>query len=412
MYDFLDQSTRLLEQAGHLGEIDANVLELLKAPARVVRFRIPLKMDDGSLQCFDACRVRYNDALGPTRDGTRISPDFNADEASALALIMTIKHAAGRIPAGGGKGGIAADPRRLSRRELEALCRGYVRHLRSGGSGYDVPGADIGTDLQCMAWMLDEHESLQGRHEPAAVNDKPAILGGTVGGYEATGEGVFDVCREAAGDAGLDLAGAAIAIQGFGQVGSVAAARFRAEGARVVAVSDVRGGVYSKDGIDVEALLAHRASAGTVCGLAGTADISNEELLACDCDVLVPAAVQGVITADNAGGVQARMVVEAANAPTTLEAESMLIDAGVTVVPDVLANAGSVHLCQMERTQGLYDHYWDVEDVHGLRHTRMIASYRAAMNAAAVHGGVSARLGAWINALKRIEEAVKARGWC
>ena len=412
MYSFLEQSSLILQEAGKVGQIDPNVMQLLEAPQRVISFRIPLKMDDGSFRVFDAHRVRYNDALGPTRDGTRISPELDLDEVKALALIMSVKHAAGKIPAGGGKGGIAADPKALSGREFEALCRGYMRHLHSSGSAYDVPGADVGTNLQTMSWMLDEFESIHNRHEPTAVNDKPPILGGTLGGYEATGSGVFEVFEEAAREIGLEIEGARVAIQGFGQVGAVAAQRFFAAGCKVIAISDSRGGVFSENGIDVPSLIEHKQTTGQVLGLEGTHGVTNEELIACDCDVLVPAALQGVITSDNAVHVKARLVVEAANAPTTMEADRILAEKGVTVVPDVLANAGSVHLCQMERTQGLYDNYWDEATINQFRRERLSGGFHAALNTAARYQVTSARIGAWINALKRMEEAIKMRGWC
>lgn len=411
-YDFLEQSTRLLRDAGEIGKIDPNVMAFLAAPGRVVTFRIPLKMDDGSFRVFDAYRVRYNDALGPSRDGTRISADLDLSEVKSLALIMSIKHAAGHIPAGGGKGGVVANPRELSKREFEALCRAYIRYLRPGGHAYDVPGADIGTDLQTMSWMLDEYESITGYHDPAAINDKPPILGGSLGGYEATGRGVFDVFEEAAKETGFEIKDASVAIQGFGQVGSVAARMFYEAGCRVVAVSDSRGGVYAKNGLDIPALLAHKQATGKVADFADSKPLTAQTVLECDCDVLVPAAVQGVITADNADRIKAEMLVEAANAPTTLEADAMLREKNTTIVPDVLANAGSVHLCQMERSQGLSDDYWDINTINRLRHKRLVGGYRAAMNAAAKHQLKSARMGAWINALKRIEEAMHMRGWC
>lgn len=412
MYDFLEQSTRILREVGEIGGIDPSVMEFLAAPARVVAFRIPLKMDDGSCRIFDAYRVRYNDALGPSRDGTRISPDLDIDEVKSLALIMTIKHAAGRIPAGGGKGGVAADPRELSRREFEALCRAYIRYLRPRGAAYDVPGADIGTDLQTMSWMLDEYESITGYHDPPAINDKPPILGGSLGGYEATGRGVFEVFEEAARETGFEIENARIAIQGFGQVGSVAASMFQEAGCRVVAVSDSRGGVYAKAGIDIAGLLEHKQRTGQVADFPGTSPVTSDGLLESDCDVLVPAAVQGVITADNADRIRASVLVEAANAPTTIEADGILTEKGVFIVPDVLANAGSVHLCQMERTQGLSDDYWDIETINHLRRKRLLGGYRAAMNTAAKYQVKSARIGAWINAVQRVEEAMKMRGWC
>ncbi|MGF1467052.1 MAG: Glu/Leu/Phe/Val dehydrogenase [Sandaracinaceae bacterium] len=411
MYDFLTESTRLLRQAGELGGIDPAVIDLLAEPMRIVAFRIPLRLDDGRRRIFQAYRVRHNDALGPSRDGTRISADLDLDEVKALGLIMSIKHAAGEIPAGGGKGGIVAEPRDLSRWEYERLCRAYIRHLQPSGPDYDVPGADIGTDLQSMAWMLDEYEQVAGGHRPAAIDDKPIILGGSPGGYEATGGGVFDTTQEAIGPLGLSIDGAAIAIQGFGQVGSVAARLYAEAGARVLAVSDREGGVHRDDGLDIEALAVHAAEAGTVAGFPGGEAIGNAELLVCACDVLVPAAVQGVLTVENADRVQARLIVEGANSPTSVDADAVLTDRGITVVPDIIANSGSVHVCQMERSQGLYDNRWSFEQVEELRRERMLRAYREALHAGGRHGVRSARLGAWINALERLQLAIKTRGW-
>jgi glutamate dehydrogenase len=286
-----------------------------------------------------------------------------------------------------------------------------VRYLRLCGPDYDVPGADIGTDLQSMAWMLDEYEQITGGHSPASIDDKPTILGGSPGGYEATGAGVFDTAQEAAAGLGLPLGEARVALQGFGQVGSVAAGRFQAAGARVIAVADLRGGVHREDGLDVDALLEHATEAGTVAGFPGAEAIGNPELFELDCDVLVPAAVQGVITTGNADRVRARLVVEGANAPTSLDADTALAERGVMVVPDILANSGSVHVCQMERSQGLSDNRWPLEEVDALRRSRQLHAYREASHAAASHHVPSLRLGAWINAVQRLETAIKTRGW-
>ncbi|EON91988.1 glutamate dehydrogenase [Marinobacter lipolyticus SM19] len=240
----------------------------------------------------------------------------------------------------------------------------------------------------------------------------PPILGGSLGGYEATGSGVFDVFREAAELHGVDIESARVAVQGFGQVGSVAASLFYEAGCDVVAVSDSRGGVYANNGLDIPGLLAHKQTTGKVADFRGSQPLTSAEMLECDCDVLVPASVQGVITADNADRIRARMVVEAANAPVTVAADEMLLEKGVIVVPDVLANAGSVHLCQMERSQGLSDYYWDIDTINRMRQERLTRSYREALNTAAEYQVKSIRLGAWINALKRIEEAMHMRGWC
>ena len=413
MYDFWEQGSRALGRAGEIAGVEPEVLALLSAPMRVVSFRIPLRMDDGRRRVFQAYRVRYNDALGPSRDGTRISPELDEREVKALALLMTVKHAAGRIPAGGGKGGVAADPRNVSEWEYERVCRAYIRHLQPTGPAYDVPGADIGTSLQSMAWMLDEYEQITRGHSPAAVNDKPAILGGSLGGEEATGRGLFDVFRAAADERRLRLepSRTRVAVQGFGQVGGVAASMFHEAGYRVVAVSDVDGGVHREEGLDVPALRAHARETGGVAGFPGGDVLGNAELLACDCEVLVPAAVQGVITEENAHRIRAELLVEGANGPTTLEADSILAERGVAVVPDVLANAGSVHVCQMERTQGLQDDYWDWATVDELRRKRLLRAYREASKTAARFEIDSVRLGAWINALEHIRDAVKRRGW-
>jgi len=411
MYDFLDQATRTLRKAGETADIDPQVLELLEGPDRLIAFRIPLKMDDGSRRIFDAYRVRHNHALGPSRDGTRISPTIDLDEVKALGLIMSIKQAAGRIPAGGGKGGIAADPSRLSRGELERLCRAFMRKLQPAGPAIDIPGADIGTDLQSMAWMLDEYEQITGEHAPMAVNDKPRVLGGSLGGYEATGKGVYEVFRVAAEENGLDPEASSVAIQGFGQVGSVAAQQFHQAGCRVVAVSGRAGGIHAREGLDIPAVMEHKQATGSLADFPGSEPISNEELLELECDVILPAAVQGVITEANAPRIRARMLLEAANGPTTLEADEIIRGNGITVVPDVLANAGSVQVCQMERTQGLYDNWWDEATIDRMRSERLKRAYREASETAAEHGTDSVRLGAWINAIRRMEEAIHWRGW-
>ncbi|WP_440996361.1 Glu/Leu/Phe/Val family dehydrogenase [Arhodomonas sp. SL1] len=412
MYDFLEQANALLRRAGEHGGIDPAVVELLSGPLKVLSFRIPLKMDDGRRRIFEAYRVRHNDALGPCRDGTRIAPHVTAGEVKALGLLMTVKHAAGHIPAGGGKGGIVADPRQLSEREYERLCRAYIRFLRPAGPALDVPGADIGTNARTMAWMLDEYEQITGGHYPAAINDKPAILGGSLGGAEATGRGVFDATAKAVDDMGRDLDDTTAAVQGLGQVGAVVAAMLHEAGCRVVTVSDSRGAIHRGDGLDIPAVREHATANGTVTGFPGAEPLSNAALLTGACDILIPAAVQGVITADNAAAIQAGLLVEAANGPTTLEGEEILLERGVRIVPDIIANSGSVHVCQMERTQGLYDDYWDADTINGLRRKRLLDAYQAALHTAHGHDLRSVRLGAWINALKRVEEAIHLRGWC
>jgi len=399
-----------LKTAGELGGIDENVIELLSGPKRIQEFRIPLKMDKGDLRIFTAYRVHYNDALGPCKDGTRIVPDLTLDEVKALAFFMTVKHAVAGIPGGGAKGGIKADPRKLSEKELEQLCRAFIRNLQPKGPWADVPGADIGTSEKTMAWMLDEYEQVIGYHMPAAINDKPPILGGSLGGMEATGRGVSHALSAAAKDIGLSIKGARIVVQGFGQVGSVAADLLRSAGAKVVAVSDIDGGIKNDNGLDILKLSQHVEKTGSVINFPGTEATTNEEILLLDCDILILAAVQSVIHDKNVEKVKAKLIAEGANGPITTSAEMVLLDRGVAVVPDVVANCGSAIVCSFERTQGITDDYWDIETVNTRMEQRILKAYQEAVATAKEFGTRSIRNGAWIFALKKIERAMKLRG--
>jgi len=394
-----------------LGNIDSRVLEILQAPKRTMQFRIPLKMDDGSFNVFQAYRVHYSDALGPCRNGTRIRPNLTLDEIKALAIFMTIKHCAADIPAGGGKGGIQADPSKLSNNDMERLIRAFVRNLQPKGPWVDVPGADIGTGEQAMSWMLDEYEQINGFHCPAAINDKPPILGGSLGGEAATGRGVFMVLMAAADDIKMNVKESTAVVQGFGQVGSVLANLLYQEGCRIIAVSDVYGGIYSSTGIDILKLEDHVTRTGKVKDFPGTDVIANEEIFASKCDILIPAAVQSVIHGANAKDVKAKLIAEGANGPVTTEADAELTDRGITIVPDVVANSGGATVCHFERSQGLSDQYWDLETVNKRLKQRILKAYYDAANTAREFKTPSLRTGAWIHALKKIEKAMKLRGW-
>ncbi|HSO20692.1 MAG TPA: Glu/Leu/Phe/Val dehydrogenase, partial [Desulfosarcina sp.] len=277
MDNVFEVAIRTLNRAGEIGGIDARVMEILQEPKRIQQFRIPLKLEDGSFQVFPAYRVHYCDALGPYRDGTRIRPDLTLDEIKALGLFMTIKHCAADIPAGGAKGGVKADPAQLSKRDMEQLVRAFVRNLQPRGAWADVPGADIGTGEQAMAWMLDEYEQITGIHSPAAINDKPPILGGSLGGEAATGRGVFITLKAAAEDMQLDIAQSTAVVQGFGQVGTALAELLHEAGARIVAVSDVYGGIQSAAGIDIPKLKAHVARTGKVVDFPGSEPVANAD---------------------------------------------------------------------------------------------------------------------------------------
>ena len=400
-----------LNNAGKLGAIDSRVLEILQAPKRIMEFRIPLKLDDGSFSVFQAYRVHYCDALGPCRNGTRIRPNLSLDEIKALALFMTIKHCVADIPAGGAKGGIQADPSKLSDSDMERLIRAFVRNLQPKGPWIDVPGADIGTGEQAMAWMLDEYEQITGYHCPTAINDKPPILGGSLGGEAATGRGVFMVLMAAADDINMKIKESTAVVQGFGQVGSALANLLHQEGCRVIAVSDVYGGIYASSGIDILKLKDHVVRTGKVPEFPGTDAITNEELFATECDILIPAAVQSVIHKGNAKNVKTKLIVEGANGPITTDADEELTEKGITIVPDVVANSGGATVCHFERIQGLSDQYWDLETVNKRLEQRILKAYHDAARTAREFKAPSLRTGAWIHALKKIEKAMKLRSW-
>ena len=404
-----ETSLKTLHEAAAIGQINAEVVRLLEQPKRQFEFTIPVRMDDGHLEIFQAFRVHYCDALGQVKNGVRVVPDMDMDTAKALGFWMTIKHAVGGIPAGGGKGGIKADPSKLSRREYEALIRGFIRYLPMKGTWVDVPGADIGTHGQTQSWMLDELEAIQGFHSPAAINDKPIEANGTELSREATGTGAFFVTREVTRDLGIPDA-ASFAVQGYGNVGRVAAELLCQRGHKLVAVSDIFGGIENQDSIDVNALGAYVDEHKTVKGFPGCRDITPSELLEVPCDILLPAAVQSVIHEGNACKIQAKLIMECANGPTTPEAEKILESRGVIIVPDVLVNCGSAIVCSFERTQGLTDSYWDRETVRSRLEERIVKAYQQTA-AVAKELGVSYRDAAWVNALRKIEKAMLVRGW-
>lgn len=404
-----ETSQATLHTAAKIAGIDPNAVRYLEQPKRIFQFTIPMKMDNGELRFFEAYRVHYNDALGQVKNGLRFVPDLDLDIVKALGLWMTIKHAVAGIPAGGGKGGVKVDPGTLSEGEYERLCRAYIRKLPMKGAWVDVPGADIGTSGKTMAWMLDELEEIKQYHQPAAINDKPVTTNGTQLSMEATGTGVFFVTREAVKDAGI-AGDAKIVIQGFGNVGRTAAVLFQEAGFRVIAIGDIKNAVYNENGLDVKALVEHVQKTGYVEGFAGATGMTNAALLELPCDILVPAAVQSVLNADNADRIRAKLIMEAANGPTTPEAEAVLEARGITIIPDVLTNCGSAIVCSFERTQGLTDEYWSAEQVKAKLEQRIVAAYQAT-KAASEQYQTSMRNGAWINALSKVANSMKARGW-
>jgi len=405
----LDTALYTLQQAAELANLDPKVIELLSVPKRTMEFTFPMRMDNGDVRIFTAYRVHWCDALGNFKDGTRFTGNLTLDELKALALWMTIKHGVGGIPAGGGKGGVVVDPGELSNWELERLSRNFMRHLPMKGAWVDVPGADIGTSEQTQAWMLDEYESIVGYHSPAAVNDKPAAVSGTVGSAEATGQGVYYVIEQVVKDFGF-AKDCRVAVQGFGKVGSVLAGLLTLGGYKVVAVSDIYGGVYSPGGIDCSLLTEQVHKTGSVLDFPGTKPVTNKELLELEVDILVPAAVQSVIDKENAPRIKAKMIIEAANGPVTPDAEEYLQAKEIPVIPDVLANVGGATVCHFERIQGLTDEYWDIDRVNRQLKEWILKAYDRMVSTAEAKGA-SYRMAAWINALLKIEASVKKRGW-
>lgn len=410
MISFLEAVESHMHKAAKLLGLEPEMVEFVTRPMWVSEFQIPVRMDNGKVQTFTAYRVVHNNALGPSRDGTRIVPNLTLDEVKALAMTMTVKHAVAGIPAGGGKGGMVADAHKLSQMELERLCRGFIRHLNHKGAWVDVPGADIGTNYQTQAWMLDEYEQMMGFHSPAAINDKPPIVGGSLGGAEATGRGVFYVAAEVSKRKALKPQSCRVVIQGFGAVGRNAAELLYNEGFKIIAVEDTRGAISDSSGLDILKLVNHKEQTGSVVDFPKARNISTQELLETDCEILIPAAVENVINEENAGRVKTKIIVEGANGPVTPSAEKLLLDKGVAIIPDLIANAGGIIVCQLERTQGLSDWYWDLDAVREQLKERILKIYEDTIKTSG-EMGISLREAAWVNGLRKVYAAIRMRGW-
>jgi glutamate dehydrogenase (NAD(P)+) len=401
---------RQLEAAAHYLNLDRSLLEVLKHPRRELIVNFPVKMDDGSIRVFTGYRVHHNPARGPAKGGIRYHPEVTLDEVRALAMWMTWKCAVVNIPYSGAKGGVVCDPKRLSVHELENLTRRYITEISMLiGPESDIPAPDVGTNPQVMAWIMDTYSMHKGYTVPAVVTGKPIPIGGSEGRLEATGRGVMVVAHEALRQLGRQLDGATVVIQGFGNVGSSTAKLMHQAGAKVVAVSDVRGGIYNPNGLNIPALLHCAGRDGCLQAYRDAELITNEELLELPCDVLVPAALHGVITAHNADRIKARVIVEAANGPVTPDADEILDDKGVLVVPDILANAGGVIVSYFEWVQDLQSFFWEEEEVNQKLEKAMRRSYQHVAQTAE-QNKVNMRMGAYIIGVKRVAEATIIRG--
>ena len=392
--------------------LDEATHQFLRWPQRELLVTIPVKMDDGSTRIFHGYRVQYNGARGPTKGGLRWHPDETIDTVRALSAWMTWKCAVVDLPLGGGKGGVTCNPKELSEGEKERLARAYVRAVgRFLSETRDVPAPDVYTTPQIMAWMLDEYEMIIGEHAPGVITGKPLSLGGSAGRGDATARGGIYVIREAAAKLKIDLKGKTMAIQGFGNAGQFAATLGESIlGLKVVAASDSQGGVHNPAGMDAKALVDWKQKKGSLQGFPGSTPISNEKLLELEVTVLVPAALENVITEANASRIQAKIVCELANGPTTPEADAVLYKKGVFVIPDFLANAGGVTVSYFEQVQNAYNYYWNLDLVYSRLDEKMTKAFADVYSMHERHK-VNMRQGAYLVSVSRVAEACKQRGW-
>lgn len=407
----LSMAQRQLRKAVEQMQADPAVYEILKEPKRTLTVNFPVRMDDGSIRTFMGIRAQHTDVIGPTKGGIRFHPNVTEDEVKALSMWMTFKCGVLGLPFGGAKGGVICNPRELSRGELERLTRGYVDAISAIiGPEKDIPAPDVYTNAQIMAWMMDEYSRLQGYNAPGVITGKPICLGGSLGRETATAQGCVFVIREAARKLSLDLTKATAVVQGFGNAGMHTARLLEEMGVTIIAVNDSKGGAYAPHGISVSELAAHKKETGTVMGAPGTRNISGDQLLSLPCDILVPAALENQITGENAREIQARIVAEAANGPTTVEADAILSDRGVLVIPDILANAGGVTVSYFEWVQNLMNYYWTEAEVMDRLEQKMVSAFNDVFKTAVEYRS-DMRTAAYISALRRLVEALKLRGW-
>jgi len=399
-----------LDDVAELIGLDASVHAYLRVPKRVLTVSVPCEMDDRTLRVFEGYRVQHNMSRGPAKGGIRFHPDVSLDEVKALAMWMTWKCSLVNIPFGGAKGGVICDPKAMSMRELENMTRRYTSEISIIiGPEKDIPAPDVYTTPQIMAWIMDTYSMQKGYSIPGVVTGKPIAIGGSLGRDKATARGCLVVANEAMAEIGRSVDGATASIQGFGNAGMHAAELFAEAGYKIVAVSDSRGGAANAKGLDVAKLIAFKQETGSVSGFSGGDKISNKEVLECECDVLVPAALEKVITAENAPRIRAKVVAEAANGPTMPEADDILFDRGIMVLPDILANAGGVTVSYFEWVQDLQEDFWDEEKVNERLKRKMTKAFRETLEQSKKHK-VHMRRAAYVVAVGRVAEATKLRG--
>jgi len=390
--------------------VDSNLVNVLQECKKAVVVSVPVTMDDGSIQAFEGYRVTHNIARGPSKGGIRYHPDVELDEVKALAMWMTWKCALMGIPFGGAKGGIAVDPKKLSRSELQRMTRRFTSEIINEiGPEKDIPAPDVGTDPSVMAWIFDTYSMNKGHSVLGVVTGKPLNVGGSLGRLEATAHGALYCIQEAIRKQELSMQGLRVAVQGFGNVGSFLAKFLHEQGATVIAVSDSRSGIFNDDGIEIPAAIAHKQETGSLEGVHGTETISNEELLVLDCDVLAPCALEQVITRENAGEIKARIVCEGANGPVTPGADEILDERGIMILPDIMANAGGVVVSYFEWVQGLQEYFWKEDEVNSKLRDITTRAFNETWRMAQEQK-ISMRLAAYGLAVRRVADATITRG--
>ncbi len=396
--------------AARILNLEPGIWKILTHPKRQITVSCPIQMDNGEIEVFTGYRVQYNITLGPAKGGIRYHPGVTLDEVTALAAWMTWKCAVAHIPFGGGKGGVICDPTKMSKREIEALTRRYIAEIVDAiGPEKDVPAPDVNTNEQIMAWVMDTYSMHVGHTTTSVVTGKPVELGGSLGRREATGRGVMIVTRESVKHLGFSLKGASVAVQGFGNVGSISAELLAEQGAKIVAVTDWKGGVYNSKGFDIKKLLAHLQQTKTVDGFPDAEPLASADLFTLDVDILIPAALENQITIDNAPGIKAKVVIEGANGPTTPDAHRHLHERGVFVVPDILANSSGVTTSYFEWVQDRYGYFWTEKEVNERLEAKMCEAFNAVLQTSLKYK-VDMRTAAYIVAISRVATVTRMRG--
>lgn len=408
----LDMVQKQLKTAIVKSNLKTDIYDILKEPLKVISVSIPIKMDNGSTRVFKGYRAQHNDVLGPLKGGIRFHPDVSLDEVKALSMWMTFKCAIVDVPYGGGKGGIVCNPCELSQSELERLSRAYIDAIFPLiGPEKDIPAPDVNTDSQIMAWMMDEYSKLKGHNSFGVITGKPLLLGGSLGRTEATAQGCVYILEEVVKQLNLDLNSLTVTIQGFGNVGSHIAKILFDKKVKIVGLSDVKGGIYNPEGLNPYHVLRHVAATGSVINYPGTKFIDNKELLELNCDVLIPAAIENQITVQTAHNVKAKIILEAANGPTTLQADKILAAKNVIVVPDIIANAGGVTVSYFEWIQNNSGLYWSEEKINRKLRDMMVRAFDEIYMIMEMKKDVTMREAAYIKAIQKLNAGMESRGW-